>query len=269
VAFRLADETSNPPPPPSTSDNDNEPSIAQIPQSSSKRRRYSNSSTNSYGGPQTQTTHGRPSKKRRGTEVDDNMRFEGQSSNAEDTTTSSNGNVPNGSSGKSNSNGAHDMTTRPSGPFFGHDREEVTRILIQSLTDLGYHGAATSLSRESGYELENPSVAAFRDAILSGEWTEAEALLFGSSQEDGEGGVTLKDDGHKQNRWSGGSASRGSQQGLPLSESANKKEMLFEIRQQKYLEFLEQRDIGSALTVLRTELTPNHTDTQHLHEITG
>lgn len=199
---------------------------------------------------------------------------EGQSSTAEDTTTSSNGNVePNGSSGKANSNGIHDIATRPSGPFFGHDREEVTRILIQSLTDLGYHGAASSLSRESGYELENPSVAAFRDAILSGEWTEAEALLFGSSheptQEDGEGGVTLKNHGDKQNRWSGGSTTRGSQQGLPLSESANKKEMLFEIRQQKYLEFLEQRDIGSALTVLRTELTPNHTDTQHLHEITG
>lgn len=187
---------------------------------------------------------------------------------------SSNGDVePNGSSGKADSNGTHDMTTRPTGPFFGHDREEVTRILIQSLTDLGYHGAATSLSRESGYELENPSVAAFRDAILSGEWNEAEALLFGSSsQEDGEGGgVTLKDVGgmHTQDRWAGRHATRGSQQGLPLSESANKKEMLFEIRQQKYLEFLEQRDIGSALTVLRTELTPNHTDTQHLHEITG
>jgi len=218
------------------------------------------------------------------------MRFEGQnqsSNNQNPGTISSNGNVgsntptafkptaglSNGSSGKSNSNGAHsDMITRPTGHFFGHDREEVTRILIQSLTDLGYHGAATALSRESGFELENPSVAAFRDAILSGEWAEAEALLFGSTQDDGEGGVTLRADGnsHHENQWLRTGAIGGTQrsQGLPLSENANKKEMLFGIRQQKYLEFLEQRDIGSALTVLRTELTPNHTDTQHLHEIT-
>jgi len=218
------------------------------------------------------------------------MRFEGQdqsSNNQNSGTIGSNVNVvsntstpfkptaplSNGSSDKSNSNGVHlDMITRPTGPFFGHDREEVTRILIQSLTDLGYHGAATALSRESGFELENPSVAAFRDAILSGEWAEAEALLFGSNQDDGEGGVTLKDGGHSQheNQWLRTGATDGTQrfQGLPLSENANKKEMLFGIRQQKYLEFLEQRDIGSALTVLRTELTPNHTDTQHLHEIT-
>src|SRR5205823_2032089 len=66
--------------------------------------------------------------------------------------------------------------------YFGHDREEVTRILIQSLNDLGYSGAAAQLSRESGFELETPIVAAFRNAVLQGDWVEAEQLLFGASR---------------------------------------------------------------------------------------
>ena len=50
--------------------------------------------------------------------------------------------------------------------FFGHDREEVTRILIQSLTDLGYHSAAGALCKESGFQLEGPTVAAFRTSAI-------------------------------------------------------------------------------------------------------
>ncbi|KAG8529886.1 uncharacterized protein KY384_005367 [Bacidia gigantensis] len=50
--------------------------------------------------------------------------------------------------------------------FFGHDREEVTRLLIQGLEDLGYDEAAERLGQESGYQIESPSVAAFRHAVL-------------------------------------------------------------------------------------------------------
>lgn len=188
---------------------------------------------------------------------------------------SSNTGLTNGSSGKSESNGVANgqAVTRPTGPFFGHDREEVTRILIQSLTDLGYHGAAGVLSRESGYELENPSVAAFRNAIQSGEWAEAEALLFGSRQEDGGGGVALRGGEYSDDapEWlkRGRMEMSNTPSGLPLSETANKKEMLFMIRQQKYLELLEERELGSALLVLRQELTPLHQDTGRLHALSS
>ena len=65
---------------------------------------------------------------------------------------------------------------RPSSTYFGHDREEVSRLLIQALLDLGYDSTAANLIQESGFELEDPTVAAFRNAVLQGEWAEAEAL---------------------------------------------------------------------------------------------
>lgn len=133
--------------------------------------------------------------------------------------------------------------TRPT--YFGHDREEVTRILIQSLSDLGYNGAAATLSQESGYELESPAVAAFRHAVLQGEWTEAEDLLGDGSTEGG--GVSVH----------GG--------GLVLQDGSDKNVMRFWLRRQKFLELLEQKDTGRALMVLRLELTPIYQVTDKLH----
>ncbi|OTA94806.1 hypothetical protein M434DRAFT_20608 [Hypoxylon sp. CO27-5] len=134
---------------------------------------------------------------------------------------------------------------RPSETYLGHDREEVTRLLIQALSDMGYHSAAQSVSQESGFELESPMVAAFRNAILEGNWAEAEHLLSGAVV----------------------SGERGSEHGngLVLANGANRQMMRFWIRQQKFLELLEQRETGRALVVLRTELTPLYQDTQKLH----
>lgn len=178
--------------------------------------------------------------------------------------------------GGSDSNGNATSYTNGSGPqvpatFFGHDREEVTRILIQGLSDLGYHGAAASLSQESGFELEGPTVAAFRNAVLQGDWAEAEALLFGTTAEDG-GGVGISaaaysyGNGKEPAKWSSGTQHI---RGLTLAEGANKDQMRFWMRQQKYLELLEQRDLGAALMVLRQELTPLHQDTHALHSLSS
>lgn len=134
---------------------------------------------------------------------------------------------------------------RASGTYFGHDREEVTRILIQALSDMGYHAAAQSVSQESGFELESPMVAAFRNAILEGNWTEAEQLLSGA---------TIS-----------GNQSTENGNGLVLANGADRQLMRFWIRQQKFLELLEQRETGRALVVLRTELTPLYQDTHKLH----
>lgn len=145
--------------------------------------------------------------------------------------------------GSSNTNGHKGGKQKPS--YFGHDREEVTRILIQSLTDLGHNAAASALSQESGFDLESPTVAKFRSAVLEGEWSQAETLLFGSVPE--EGGVNI--DG----------------EGLVLQEGVDKNIMRFWLRRQKFLELLEQRDTGRALMVLRAELTPLNQDIGNLH----
>lgn len=134
-------------------------------------------------------------------------------------------------------------------PYFGHDREEVTRILIQSLYGLGYSRAAESLSEESGYQLETEAVAAFRRAVLDGQWSEAEYIL------------ALSFDPEQR------AEKQPNREKLVLAENANKNEMLFYLRQQKFLELLEVRDLGAALAVLRTELTPLNYDIGRLHAL--
>lgn len=188
----------------------------------------------------------------------------GSSSSAGSTPLKASSNLTNGSTSSEKYTNGH-VPARPDGPFFGHNREEVTRILIQGLSDLGYNTAADALSRESGFQFEVPSVAAFRSAVQSGDWSEAEALLFGRPQEDG--GVSLGGDNSSTSRWLKTSPppSRNSSGGLPLGEGANRHEMLFRMRQQKYLELLEDRDLPSALHVLRNELAPLNQDTQRLH----
>lgn len=153
--------------------------------------------------------------------------------------------------------------------FYGHDREEVTRILIQGLHDLGYAGAATTLSRESGFDLETPYASAFRLAILNGEWRDAEALLLGTFvPHDEEAETEPRSNGHDQQLVKRDSAVyQRPRTGLPLSEEADRAEMLFLIRRQKYLELLEKLDLGAALMVLQQELQPLHQDERQLHAL--
>ncbi|TAQ86763.1 hypothetical protein B7494_g4927 [Chlorociboria aeruginascens] len=147
--------------------------------------------------------------------------------------------------GSSTTNGHSNLGSKPRTSYFGHDREEVTRILIQAVADLGYHTAAANLAEESGYDLESSLVTAFRNAVLKGEWNEAENLLFGEPTE--EGGVSINSSG------------------LTLREGIDMNIVRFWLRQQKFLELLELRDTGRALAVLRLELTPLYQDTGKLH----
>lgn len=116
--------------------------------------------------------------------------------------------------------------------------------MIQTLSDLGYDEAASNVGAESGYELENPTVSAFRAAVLGGSWAEAERLLAGAA--DSEARATESN-------------------GLVLAAGADRTLMKFWLRQQKYMELLEQRDTTRALSVLREELTPIYSDTSKLH----
>ena len=99
-------------------------------------------------------------------------------------------------------------------------------------------------------------VAAFRHAVLHGEWSEAECILFGSNRlEDGGGGVSISN-GHSPEH-----------EGLKLIEGVNRDELKFRMREQKYLELLEKKDLSPALFVLRQELTPLNQDTAKLHTL--
>ncbi|EQK99534.1 WD domain-containing protein [Ophiocordyceps sinensis CO18] len=125
--------------------------------------------------------------------------------------------------------------------YFGHSSEEVTRLLIQALSDMGHQTAAEMVSRDSGFDLESPTVVAFRSAVLDGLWSEAEKLLAGAAITEGEGN------------------------GLVLAAGSDRNVMKFWLRQQKFLELVEQRETSRALVVLRGELTPLHQDTSTLH----
>ncbi|ROT43710.1 WD repeat-containing protein [Sodiomyces alkalinus F11] len=159
----------------------------------------------------------------------------------------------------STSNGIHKTPTAPKGStsplapsdkplYFGHNREEVTRLLIQTLADMGFEEAAESVRRESGCELENPTVAAFRNSVLRGAWEDAEDLLFGAVAGDDS---TL-----------GGN-------GLVLGRGTDKTALLFLIRRQKFLELLERKETTQALVTLRTELAPLYQNSEKLHFLSG
>ena len=76
-----------------------------------------------------------------------------------------NGHAPNGSSSE-RSNGSH---SKPD--------EEIVRLMIQTLGNMGYDAALKALSEESGVKVESALVEDFRTAVLSGEWTTSERKL--------------------------------------------------------------------------------------------
>lgn len=56
-------------------------------------------------------------------------------------------------------------------------QKEIVRLILQSLTDMGYRlgrtdtsDAASHLERESGLELEPKLIQQFRECILDGKW---------------------------------------------------------------------------------------------------
>ncbi|KAE8349677.1 WD40-repeat-containing domain protein [Aspergillus coremiiformis] len=168
-----------------------------------------------------------------------------------------NGQASYASNGDLHTNGLQKSFVHAS-PYFGHDREEVTRILIQSLYELGYNGAASLLSKESGYQLESPAVATFRGAVLAGRWVEAERIMVQSFYPDGTRRAANNDGDHLPTK-----------ERLVLVENAEMNEMLFYLRQQKFLELLETRNLSAALTVLRHELTPLNYDIGRLHALSS
>ncbi|KAI9486760.1 MAG: WD40-repeat-containing domain protein [Benjaminiella poitrasii] len=113
--------------------------------------------------------------------------------------------------------------------------DELVRLMLQSLFDLGYNDAATALQTESGISLESDIILKFRSSILQGEWQTAESLL----------------------------------PQIPFISPNNLSKVQFLIRQQKFLELLEKGETMQALHVLRTEITPLGQNTDRLHLLTS
>jgi hypothetical protein len=149
------------------------------------------------------------------------------------------------------------MSSARSKTVFGHDREQVSRILIQGLHDMGYEAAAQALVKESGYDLEAPFAASLREAVIDGDWAEAEAIIMGA------------DGGFQENGPHDGSSGdiTYTRKALLLDDNASKEDMLFDIKEQKYLELLERKDLTTALFVLRQELHPLQQDERRFHAL--
>ncbi|KAN0064822.1 hypothetical protein ACQY0O_001879 [Thecaphora frezii] len=142
------------------------------------------------------------------------------------------------------------------------DKRELVRLTLQSLRDLGYESSAKALESESGLTLEHPSITAFREAVVSGDWRNAERLLI-----DGLNYAARKASGNLRriatSNGEGPAVSLDCVLREPLVTSLDS--IRFMIQRQRYLELLEAKQTKKALSVLRDRLTPINQDTKELH----
>lgn len=109
-------------------------------------------------------------------------------------------------------------------------KQELVRLMIQSLQDYGYAESAKTIEHESGYKLQSPEIVEFKRKVLNGEWDTVEDLL----------------------------------PALGLAEESAKIAKFY-LRQQRYMELLEARRTKEALSVLRSELSPLDCNLDKLH----
>ncbi|EMR10228.1 hypothetical protein PNEG_01500 [Pneumocystis murina B123] len=114
------------------------------------------------------------------------------------------------------------------------EKEEIIRLILQTLKDFGYKSSVSHLEQESGFSVESTHVLQFRKSILTGDWKHAEELLSF----------------------------------LYINEEVPTN-ILFYLRQQKFLELLEEKKMPEALSVLREELSPLDYNKERLHFLTS
>lgn len=130
-----------------------------------------------------------------------------------------------------------------SGPF---SRQELIRVLQQSLQDLGLEESFRTLQQESRVNLEAPIVAEFRAAVLEGRWETAEAELARAVSDESVQ-ISAPPPGAFSDAY-GASGSSASAQGAAY--------VRFQLYEQQYLELLEARQVSPALRILRERLAP-------------
>ncbi|KAI3626096.1 hypothetical protein CBS9595_001457 [Malassezia furfur] len=137
-----------------------------------------------------------------------------------------------------------DFPAPGTGPFARH---ELVRVLLQSLRDLGLQETARALQHESHVDLEAPVIAAFRTAVLRGNWDAAEHEL-GRAASDASIHISAPPSGALSDDPPSPSASSAHAQGIAY--------IRFQLHEQQYLELLESGQIPSALRILRERLAP-------------
>lgn len=115
-----------------------------------------------------------------------------------------------------------------------YEREDLIRIINQSLRALGFESVAEHLQEESKIALESTEVVSFRGAVESGDWDLASKML-----------ETF-------------------QQSMPPDDQKHVRSLLY---REKFLELLEGGHIRGALACLRTELQPATTDRTLLYRL--
>ncbi|WAR56506.1 hypothetical protein PtB15_7B355 [Puccinia triticina] len=129
---------------------------------------------------------------------------------------------------------------------FSDGLQEIVRLLLQSLKEIGYPAAAMTLEVESGFSLDpSPEITSFRQNLLNGKWREVDALLL-----------------REYLRYSDQS-DHAPINPSPLSPVFNKhdscdsriSQSLFGV-DAHVLKLLESRQIRKALVVLRSEIAP-------------
>ncbi|ORX50115.1 WD40 repeat-like protein [Hesseltinella vesiculosa] len=124
----------------------------------------------------------------------------------------------------------------PSSPPETFRKDELLRLIMQSLQDLGYDHVVDTLQQDTGIDLEPGSVHDFRQSILQGNFTLAETLINTLPLRHKDGGLD---------------------------------QAYFLIREQRFLELLEAKQTIKALQVLRQEMTPLGQDVQRLHQLSS
>lgn len=124
-----------------------------------------------------------------------------------------------------NGSGSNDCNSSSTGLsselYFGHNKDEVARLIMQALIDLGHADIASSLEKKTGLAIELPVMSHFQSAIIEGRWDLAEALL----------------------------------DQIQLRPNVDCKYVKFLIRRQEFLELLDQQNTKTALKVLRTKIS--------------
>lgn len=106
---------------------------------------------------------------------------------------------------------------------FEIEKDALVKVLLQSLSELGFSQSVSVLEKESGTQLETPLIASLGSGVLQGEWDRVEQVL--------------------------------PKLGLPPS-ATNK--MACWIYEQQYLELLEEENTSKALEVLQGHIAPKH-----------
>jgi len=121
-------------------------------------------------------------------------------------------------------------------PLLGLNGDDVVRLIVQALLDLGFREVADHLEQVSGVQALSPNIHNLRTAALAGRWDQVEQILPDIEA---------------------------------FKSESDARKARFTLYRQKFLELVEERRYDPALACLQKELAPNISDEpETLHKLT-